>query len=163
MGVGMGLKDISLQNNYRDSGAIEYEWFKGKCEDRLRNFLMEIDDVLIPCLSERVNILEYAYKLNRYANNIFVSYKGVDVAGCSIYCNASKAFISSFAVKPEFMKQKIGSFMMQRVEEMAICKGCESIRLEVFINNLPAINFYEKCGFWCVKKNGLWIVMERAL
>lgn len=114
---------------------------------RLYNFLCEVDSIFIPKLSERVNIKEYVEKLVQNAENIFVCFDGQDIGSCSVYCNFETPFISSFAVKPAYMRMKLESKMMEQVISHAKELRCKSIRLGVYVRNPVAITFYEKCGF----------------
>lgn len=139
---------------------IKFVWIVDEDETRLFKFLCDVDSIFIPNLSARVNIREYAIKLRENAENIFACRDEEDVGACSIYCNFETAFISSFAIKPAFMRMKIGSTMMRQ----AICRAkeleCKKVRLEVYQDNLVALEFYEKCGFSKIKQNEDWITME---
>ena len=46
--------------------GLEYEWVKGvRYQNRIESFLNEIDAIMVPTLSERVCIWDYAGKLAR--------------------------------------------------------------------------------------------------
>ena len=81
---------------------LKYNWINGEnaCK-RIQTFLVQIDDVIVPRLSDRVNIDEYALKLAVNAMNVFITENGIDLASCSVYCNKADAYISSIAVKKE--------------------------------------------------------------
>lgn len=143
-----------------DKQKIEYVWSDKGEGKRIYQFLIETDNCFIPKLSERVNIEEYAQKLAQNAENIFVSYEGQDIGACSVYCNSDIAFISSFAVKPEYMRMKIGSHMMGQVVQQTKQLKCKSIRLEVYASNSAARTFYEKCGFVSIAQKDEWITMD---
>ena len=55
--------------------------------------------------------------------------------------------IHTFAVHPAFARQGIGRAMLQYAEQAAFQNDIQSIRLDVSMNNLPAIRLYESCGF----------------
>lgn len=55
--------------------------------------------------------------------------------------------IRTFAVHPSFLRMGIGHALMDFSFELALKTGMESIRLDVYEKNLPAISLYEKCGF----------------
>jgi len=55
--------------------------------------------------------------------------------------------IHTFAVHPEFMKSGIGEKLIDFAVEYSIQSNIKSIRLDVYENNIPAINLYKKCGF----------------
>lgn len=55
--------------------------------------------------------------------------------------------IYTFVVHPDYSNQGIGSGLLNFAEELAKEQGVESLRLDVYFNNLPAIHVYEKNGF----------------
>ena len=98
--------------------AFLYEWCNGiEYNKRIRTFLREVDDIIIPTLTNRVDIDGYACKLAFNADTIFIVKDACDIASCSIYCNLQDAFISSIAVKREFLHTGIGTFMLNNVIE----------------------------------------------
>ena len=65
----------------------------------------------------------------------------IDVDYSSIF------IIHTFLVHPDYQKAGIGMALMNFAHEHAINEQAQSIRLDVFENNMPAIKLYEKCGF----------------
>lgn len=55
--------------------------------------------------------------------------------------------IYTFVVNPEYNNRGLGKQTIEHIFELARNKGIKSIRLDVYENNIPAINLYEKCGF----------------
>lgn len=55
--------------------------------------------------------------------------------------------IHTLAVHPNYFKYGIATSLMKFAEELACKKKAKAIRLDVSINNLPAIRLYEKCGY----------------
>lgn len=55
--------------------------------------------------------------------------------------------IRTFVVHPSFLKRGIGLALMNYSLKLAQNSGIQSIRLDVYEKNLPAISLYEKCGF----------------
>lgn len=55
--------------------------------------------------------------------------------------------IRTFAVHPDFMKGSVGSNLMKFAEKFGRENGIKSIRLDVAIQNIPAISLYEKLGY----------------
>lgn len=55
--------------------------------------------------------------------------------------------IHTLAVHPEFKKCGIGKALMEFAESHSREQGMQSIRLDVYENNKPAIKLYEDCGF----------------
>lgn len=141
--------------------SLDYEWVSGiQYQDRITQFLSEINAIMIPTLSERVCISDYAAKLARLADTLFIVQSGCDIASCSVYCNSQIAFISSIAVKRACFKQGIGTALMDEVKRHAKEKECESLQLEVYAQNNVALKFYEKNGFIAFAEDGDWEKME---
>jgi len=63
----------------------------------------------------------------------------------SDYCDIF--VIHTFIIHPEYMKLGIGKALMDFAVEYSLQSNIKSIRLDVYENNIPAINLYEKCGF----------------
>lgn len=55
--------------------------------------------------------------------------------------------VRTFLVHPDYLKQGIGSKFLDYAINYGKISGMKSIRLDVFENNRPAINLYEKKGF----------------
>ena len=55
--------------------------------------------------------------------------------------------IRTFAVHPKFMKNNAGFSLMKFAEKFGKENGMKSIRLDVAIQNTPAISLYEKLGY----------------
>ena len=63
----------------------------------------------------------------------------------SDYCDIF--VIHTFIIHPEYMKLGIGKALMDFAVEYSLQSNIKSIRLDVYENNIPAINLYKKCGF----------------
>ncbi len=55
--------------------------------------------------------------------------------------------IRTLVVHPSFLNKNIASYLMQYAKEYAIKNHLKSIRLDVSINNTPAISLYRKLGY----------------
>lgn len=134
---------------------LKYEWVNGEqYQDRIYQFLNEIDEIMIPSLSSRVCIFDYATKLAQLAETLYILDGKRDIASCSVYCNSKIAFISSIAVKKEFFGRGVGTVLITEVKKYVRAKNCESIQLEVYTQNSVALKFYRKNGFTISEENG---------
>ncbi len=61
--------------------------------------------------------------------------------------NSRSARVYSLAVSVEARGLGIGRRMMVKAEQEARMRGCERMRLEVRMDNIPAIRLYEHLGF----------------
>jgi len=55
-------------------------------------------------------------------------------------------YLDDLYVKEEFRGQKIGSKLLQSVQDIAVVENCKRIRWQVLNWNKPAIDFYKKWG-----------------
>lgn len=55
--------------------------------------------------------------------------------------------IYTLAVHPDFLRQDMGSRMMELIMEYSKNCGMKAIRLDVYKKNVPAMKLYEKFGF----------------
>lgn len=58
-----------------------------------------------------------------------------------------EADISNIVVHKDFRNQKIGSYLLQGLIDLAVSLNLKIINLEVRESNVPAIKLYEKYGF----------------
>lgn len=57
--------------------------------------------------------------------------------------------IRILAVHPEFMRNGIGTALLEYATKLGQQQGIQAVRLDVFEENLSAIRLYERCGFIC--------------
>lgn len=55
--------------------------------------------------------------------------------------------VHTLAINPKYMKCGVGYELMEFVKQYSRDLGKMSVRLDVSIENTPAINLYEKCGY----------------
>ncbi|MEO8401540.1 MAG: N-acetyltransferase [Gammaproteobacteria bacterium] len=61
--------------------------------------------------------------------------------------NSHQARMYSLAVSPVFRKRGTAHQLCIHIEKSALARGCDTMILEVRVNNLPAIHFYQKNGY----------------
>lgn len=115
--------------------------------NRLMKVMLELDDVLVPKLSTRVDMKCYVTKLGKYADIFYVCVDGEIVGNCAIYLNQNEGYISSIALKSKYQKQGLGQLLWKETLKVAEKKGLQSISLEVFKDNTEAVHFYHTLGF----------------
>jgi [ribosomal protein S18]-alanine N-acetyltransferase len=54
-------------------------------------------------------------------------------------------------VAPQIQRSGLGSILMKKLEAGFAALGCDSLMLEVAVNNHPGLRFYKKHGFCVVK------------
>ena len=68
--------------------------------------------------------------------------------------------IHTLVTHPEFMKQGVAQKLLELAREYSLSIGCRTIRLDVNIQNEPAIALYEKCGYTYVETVDLGLPYE---
>ena len=131
---------------------------------RVEKILRELDGILLPKLSERVNVEAYAKKLAAYAELYYVVEGGRDIANAAVYMNQGKqCFLSSFGVLTDYQRKGAGRKLMQEIVREAGSRGFVEIRLRVLEANRKAVDFYRSCGFLEEEKAGGWIEMRYCI
>lgn len=131
---------------------------------RLKEILLRLDESIIPKLSERVDLDEYAEKLSERAELFYVTSQGEDIGNCAIYLNSGTyGYISSIAVLKEWQGLGVGNLLWNQVLEFAIEKQVRMIELMVYQDNHNARKFYKKLGFRMVKQVGNWSRLKYAV
>ena len=122
---------------------------------RLYNMLDKMDQYMMPPLSQRVRLEEYAQKLIEKAEIFYIVNEGKDCGHCAIYMNdISKAFITSFGILPEFQRMGLGNELIQRVISYVKLRSMKQIGLEVHRDNIAAYRLYFKSGFRQIAETG---------
>jgi len=112
--------------------------------------LRDCDDDFVPPLSSRVEIEEYAEKIQCKATR-FEAWVDDNLIGLiAAYFNDKEkqcAFITSVSVFREWTGKGIGSELLQQCLGYAKTSSMKQLSLDVAVNNLPAIRLYKKNGF----------------
>jgi len=134
----------------------------GEIEDHLSR----VDEDFIPVLSGRVDISAYASKL--VANAVrFEAWTSDGLVGLlALYCNdpaSEVAYISNVSVLKEWMGRGVASALMLKCFEHVTYARMRRIRLEVSLDNEPALRFYIRNGFSLVAKEKANATLERCM
>jgi ribosomal-protein-alanine N-acetyltransferase len=84
---------------------------------------------------------------NRLAHYLVVRAGQEVVAYAGIWMMIDEAHITTFAVLPEWRRQRIGARLLLALMDLAIRLGAREATLEVRLSNLPARRLYEAFGF----------------
>lgn len=90
---------------------------------------------------------DYEFKENPYAQIKVLEIYGEIIGYYDVWIIFERSEIARIAVKREYQHQGYGQMLMEDLERVSKENGCENIQLEVRVNNLKAINLYEKNGF----------------
>lgn len=131
---------------------------------RLYSILCEMDMHMMPPLSQRVCVEEYARKLTEKAEIYYIIYEGQDCGHCAVYMNSGKkAFISSLVIHTKFQGMGMAHFLLRKVIGEAKKRNMDQIGLEVHRDNKIAYQLYCHAGFQRVAEQGELIVMKKDL
>ena len=72
---------------------------------------------------------------------------GASLSYCMDYNNVKTAKVGHVWTMTSYQKQGIGSFLMKKVEDIALQNGIELLQLNVANIYLPAVHLYKKSGF----------------
>jgi ribosomal protein S18 acetylase RimI-like enzyme len=116
---------------------------------QIKSHLNQCSEMFIPKLSTYVDIDNYSEKLLQKATRV-EAFEGTTLAGLiAFYISEVEniCFITNVSVLPEFTGKGIAKKLFYQTKNSISMLNVSAIILHVNINNLPAINFYEKLGF----------------
>ena len=113
--------------------------------------LKSCNQLFIPNLSDRVDILKYSNKIHEKADTYekWINHKLISLIAIYLNDKNKSAFITNFSVEFEYQGKGLGQELFTFMENDLFDKGFRELGLEVNSNNHPALNFYKKIGF-CV-------------
>lgn len=132
-------------------GNIEYYIYEPNTVDyqEFLLFLRETDDLIIPPISSRVNLEEYAQKVAKNAT-MFVAKKGEEWIGVeAVYFKPYPDFSFStyLCVKQEYQNESVvGIELMLRQKRYLKEKRTKGLRFAIRKSNAPLLNYHLKTG-----------------
>ena len=119
--------------------------------EEIKNIIIQFDKIFFPTLSSRIDDLKnYSKKLYDNAITIKAVSNNEILGFASFYCNDMNnhiAYLSQIAVKQEARGRGIGQMLLDEVIKTCITNGMRELNLEVYIENINAMNLYKKNGF----------------
>lgn len=113
--------------------------------------IQETDSLFEPPLSNRVELKEYAIKLQQKASlELAYTNEGKPVGMLAYYANDHQsqiAYITFLAVLPEFQGQGIAKILMKKGIQNCQQNKMKEIKVETWEENALVIRFYEKFDF----------------
>lgn len=137
-------------------------------ETRLGKLVKDLDNEYTPPISSLVDDLQdYVRKMIKNAIVVIVKHNEEDIGFIATYCNdksGKKAYITSLSLKKAYQSKKIGKKLVDIAIADSIQKDMLIIELEVQQENISAINFYEKYGFYKTSLTNIKsIIMQKSL
>ena len=139
---------------------------KSLTQKEIFDYLEKFKHSLISIQSGHVNVNEYSEKLSKNAVHftVYIDNKLVGLLTC--YFNNKQsyiAYISSFGVLEKYQGFGIGGMLIDAVVKYGKINNFKEIQLEVYSNNLVALDLYKKKGFLIVKRKVSRYLMSYSL
>lgn len=119
-----------------------------------------------PPLHTYLDVNAYVEKILNNAER-FECWDGDKLVGfLGVYCNDHTnkvSYITLVSVDSAYGRQGIAKTLMDEAESFCKANKFKSIALEVYDNNMPAINLYEKRGFVVEIVSGHSLIMTKGL
>ncbi|WIV12035.1 GNAT family N-acetyltransferase [Proteiniborus sp. MB09-C3] len=158
-----------MYENIRRSYQVKnYEILRVENIDEIRKIVHNFDKVFDPPLSERViDLNTYAEKLYKNAI-VFAAIEKNDFIGfIAFYANDKDnnvAYLTQIGVKDKSQNRDVGKSLLDLCIKTSETNNMKAIKLEVFNQNVIAIEFYKKYGFYfCGKSSSKSIYMMKKL
>lgn len=95
-------------------------------------------------------------------SNFRICARGTTIGILSMSLYNEHAYIRELQIVPAQRNRGAGSWALQQAEFLARRKGCQRLRLKVFINN-PALGLYDRHGFQIKMRENSILGMEKHL
>lgn len=143
---------------------IDYKINESSLNDIIEH-LTKSSDYFIPKLKTYVNIEDYSTKI--FSKGVrFESYHNNTLVGLLVlYVNEDKktTFITNVSVYEEYQKMGIAKNLLNNCKTFILEKNYNEIILEVFKNNVKALNFYKKNKFKILNNDENKITMKLTM
>jgi ribosomal protein S18 acetylase RimI-like enzyme len=127
--------------------------------------LNKCNNSFVPPLNTRINIADYAKKIFNNAVT-FEAWREKELIGLiAIYFNKETniGFITNVSVMKEYMGSGIASNLIKMCIEYAEKFNYNEIKLEVYKDNKPAVNFYKKYNFTQIETKNDSLIMNHFI
>ena len=128
----------------------------------IKSHLERCDKHFVPFLSSYININQYARKLFKKSIRYEI-YIDSDLIGlAAVYINLDIAFISNFSIENEhFGKGLSRELILECILDLT--GKVKLVELDVFEENIRALNFYEKLGFVVIRRRKNVVTLVRKI
>ena len=144
--------------------SIKYKINNSSIEDIVQH-LNKCSKFFIPELKTYVNISEYSNKIFNKSVR-FEAYDGDDLIGLlALYINEDdkSTFITNLSVDINYQRTGVSKKLLENCKNFNTHQKYDFILLEVFKNNINAINFYKKNNFKILKKMEDKLIMKTTI
>jgi len=131
--------------------------------DEINSHLLECCDHFIPPLNTYVDIETYSQKILDKSCRFEFFEDGILRGLVAMYVNETGGFITNYSVSPESIGRGISSKLLDLVVKYSKENSLKELDLSVNESNLRAIKFYEKSGFFPIRKEKENIIMQKEI
>lgn len=137
---------------------IEYKLNNSLAIDIYAHF-RKCDKLFVDKIEDRIDLKEYSTKLFNKAINIEAWGNDNLVGLISIYKNNYSGYITNVSIIESYIKKGIASMLVQRLINYSYDNGLSNLTLEVYYNNIAAIELYKKFGFEVISEKQDYFIM----
>lgn len=135
--------NLSVRFNIRDYRTEDFQ------------ILYQIDQTCFPpgIAYSRLELTHYMKLRGAFTLVAETKRKSPEIAGFIVAQRHPKGMghIITIDTVKQFRRDGLGTFLMNAAEEQLKQVGCDAIFLEVAVDNMPAIRFYKKLGYFVLK------------
>lgn len=149
----------------QDTSRIAFT-IKQALEEEIYQHLLKCSDYFLPPLAETVDIKSYAKKIFENAVTFEAWVQKDLIAMVAAYINDEQcrmAYITNVSVVNSYSGKHIASGLLKNCIQYTADKKFSEIRLKVFIDNIRAIQLYQKLNFENVEVKGEYLIMKLDL
>lgn len=129
--------------------------------NRIKNYFIDNKDLL-----NTLDIDVYSKKISDNAIHFCAYDENILVGFCACYFNDPMriyAYITSISIIKSHQGKGLATSLLNKCVDYAVDNNFNLIKLEVRIDNLAAISFYDKFNFQRVETSGNSFILEKAL
>jgi len=168
-GIIMNKSDLKLKpflkishvkhNDFLFFGLLVFKFFK---TSKNRNILL----LGIPNIANFLIVFPYILKIglfNLRRKCYFVRLEKHFVGTFSVSEEPNSIRIHSLTVNPQYRKLGIATYILNYVEEQAVCAKKNYLELSVRIDNNPALRLYRNFGFIVIKEDRWFFLLKKKI
>ncbi len=134
-----------------------------KTEEEILLLLKFLNDSYLPTLTSQVDLTEYARKLYKNAEILYLNVDNKNIGILAYYLTTSGCYITSLGVYKFYHGSGFGNILFNHFLKLIKEKSIREITLEVHNTNQKAKNFYLKHGFFFIDIQGENVIAKKLL
>jgi ribosomal protein S18 acetylase RimI-like enzyme len=159
------LENLDLDLPQLNNVALQFKRNVADADNMIQHW-KACDSAFFKHLSERVDLENYAEKIQLFAQRVEAWHEGELVGFLAFYANNvtdGVGYITSISVVPKFGGKRIGHQLFDLCYRELTEKSFKVIQLHVADTNAQAIDFYKRIGFVATEQQGGFYKMEMKI